>query len=155
MAARLSALSAGHSLPPRRFLVHIFVRGWVEPRAIVRLEGLGKLKRSTSSGTRTSDLPACSILPQPSTLPRALLHLVLSLRLVDLHLHFPLRFHGMMFTAHREYSCRSAQADHSRSPQFYLPSIQFSKTIVQEICLPKFCTHYLYPPFTHPMKIAC
>jgi hypothetical protein len=30
----------------------------------VRLEALGKLKKSTSSGTRTSDLPACSILPR-------------------------------------------------------------------------------------------
>jgi hypothetical protein len=34
----------------------------------VRLEGLGKLKKSTSSGL---DLPACSIVPQPTTLPRA------------------------------------------------------------------------------------
>jgi hypothetical protein len=31
------------------------------PKAIVRLEGLGKLKKSTSPGTRTGDLPACSI----------------------------------------------------------------------------------------------
>jgi hypothetical protein len=37
----------------------------------VRLEGLGKLKKSTSSGTGTGDLPACSIVPQPATLPRA------------------------------------------------------------------------------------
>jgi hypothetical protein len=33
----------------------------------VQLEGLGKLKKSTSSGTRTGDLPACSIVPQPTT----------------------------------------------------------------------------------------
>jgi hypothetical protein len=39
----------------------------------VRLEGLGKLKKkkSTSSGTRTGDLPACSIVPQATTLPHA------------------------------------------------------------------------------------
>jgi hypothetical protein len=37
----------------------------------VQLEGLGKLKKSTSSGTQTGDLPACSIVPQPTTLPRA------------------------------------------------------------------------------------
>jgi hypothetical protein len=36
----------------------------------VRLEGLGKLEKSTSSGIRTGDLPACSIVPQPTTLPR-------------------------------------------------------------------------------------
>jgi hypothetical protein len=29
----------------------------------VRLEGLGKLKKFTSSGIRTGDLPACSIVP--------------------------------------------------------------------------------------------
>jgi hypothetical protein len=37
----------------------------------VRLEGLGKLKKFTLSGTRTGDLPACSVVPQPTTLPRA------------------------------------------------------------------------------------
>jgi hypothetical protein len=58
MAARLSALRAGRLLPPGRFLVLIFVRGWVDPMAIVRRERLGKLKKSTSSGTWTDDLPA-------------------------------------------------------------------------------------------------
>jgi hypothetical protein len=64
MAARLSALHAGRFLPWRRFLVLISVKAWVDPRAIVRLEGLGKLKKSTASGTRTGDLPAFSIVPQ-------------------------------------------------------------------------------------------
>jgi hypothetical protein len=71
MAARLSALCVGHFLLPGRFLVLHSVRSWVDPTAIVRLEGLGQLKISTSSGTRTGDLPACSIVPQPTTLPRA------------------------------------------------------------------------------------
>jgi hypothetical protein len=48
-----------------------FVRGWVDPRAIVRLEELGKLKKSTLFGIRTGDLPACSIVTQPTALPRA------------------------------------------------------------------------------------
>jgi hypothetical protein len=37
----------------------------------VRVEGLGKLKKIHLIGTRTRDLPACSIVPQPTTLPRA------------------------------------------------------------------------------------
>jgi hypothetical protein len=44
---------AGRFLPPERFLVLISVRGWIDPRAIVRLDELGKLKKFTSSGTWT------------------------------------------------------------------------------------------------------
>jgi hypothetical protein len=52
MAVRLSALRADRPLRPGRFLVLISVRGWADPRAIVRLEGLGQLKISNinSSG---------------------------------------------------------------------------------------------------------
>jgi hypothetical protein len=63
MAVRLSALHICRFLPPGKFLVLISVIVCVNPRAIVRLEGLGKLKKSTSSRTRTGDLPACSIIP--------------------------------------------------------------------------------------------
>jgi hypothetical protein len=64
MAVRLSALRAG------KFLVLISVTGWVDPRAIVRLEGLGQLKTNDLIRNWTRDLPACSIVPQPTTLPR-------------------------------------------------------------------------------------
>jgi hypothetical protein len=43
MAVRLSALRAGHPLL-------ISLRGLVDPRIIVLLEGSGTLKKSTSSG---------------------------------------------------------------------------------------------------------
>jgi hypothetical protein len=36
----------------------------------VRLDGLGQLKKSTSSGLE-GRLPACSIVPQPTTVPLA------------------------------------------------------------------------------------
>jgi hypothetical protein len=39
---------------------------------MVRLEGLGQLKKSNDLiRIRSRDLPACSIVPQPTTLPRA------------------------------------------------------------------------------------
>jgi hypothetical protein len=40
--------------------------------AIVQLEGLGTQKKFNDlMGNRTRDLPACSIVSQPTTLPRA------------------------------------------------------------------------------------
>jgi hypothetical protein len=45
MAARLSANTAGRFSSPGRFLVLNFVRGRVDPKAIVRLEVVGKLKK--------------------------------------------------------------------------------------------------------------
>jgi hypothetical protein len=72
MAVRLSTLSAGRPLSPGIFLVLISVRGSIDPRAIVRLEVLGQFKKSNDLiGTWTSDLPACSVVPQSTTLPRA------------------------------------------------------------------------------------
>jgi hypothetical protein len=51
MAVMLSASRAGRPLFLVRFLVLISVRGSVDPRATVRLEGLGQLKNQiTSSG---------------------------------------------------------------------------------------------------------
>jgi hypothetical protein len=57
---------------PERFLVIIYVRDWVVSRVRVRLEELGKLKKlSDLIVNRTRDLPDCSIVPKPPTLPYA------------------------------------------------------------------------------------
>jgi hypothetical protein len=62
MAVKLLTLRAGSPLPPGIFLVLISVVGCVDPRAVMRLEGLGQLKKSNDLiENRTSDLPACSI----------------------------------------------------------------------------------------------
>jgi hypothetical protein len=58
-------------LPPGRFLVLISVRGWVDPRATVQLEELGQLKNPMTSLESNPKIPACNIVPQPSTLPYA------------------------------------------------------------------------------------
>jgi hypothetical protein len=67
MAVRLSALRDDRLLPPGRFLILISVRGSVCPKAIVRLEGLGQLKKYNElilNGTH--DFPPCRVVPQPT-----------------------------------------------------------------------------------------
>jgi hypothetical protein len=64
MAVNLSALRAGCPLHPGRFLVLISVRGWVDPGAVVRLEGLGQLKSPMTSTPLSSVLLGKATLAQ-------------------------------------------------------------------------------------------
>jgi hypothetical protein len=72
MAVRLSALCAGRPLHPGRFLVLISVKGWVDPQAYSAAERIRSIEKSNDLiANQTRDHPASSIVPQPTTLPRA------------------------------------------------------------------------------------
>jgi hypothetical protein len=72
MAVRLPALCTGALYPQKYLPVFLSVKGGINPRAMMLLEGYGELKNSMTIGTRTPDLSDCRITPQQSTPPCAL-----------------------------------------------------------------------------------
>jgi hypothetical protein len=72
MAARFSAQCAGRPLPPGRFVVLISVKRLSRPQGH---SGAGRIRSIAKSdyyiGNRTRGLPGYSMVPLPTTLPRA------------------------------------------------------------------------------------
>jgi hypothetical protein len=71
MALKLSGLRAGRPSPPGRFLVLISVKRLSRPHGHSVAGRIKLIKKFNDLiGDRTRNLPACNIVPQPTTLPR-------------------------------------------------------------------------------------
>jgi hypothetical protein len=72
MAVRLSASRIGRAtFTPRKIPRTHFCRRLSRPQGHSAAGRIRSMEKIHLSGTRTRDLPACSIVPQPTTLPRA------------------------------------------------------------------------------------
>jgi hypothetical protein len=81
----LSALRAGPSLPSRRFLLVISER-LSQPQGHSVAGRIRSIEKSNHFiGNRTRDLSACSIVPQPTTLPRVPLFAYIEVKEHTLH----------------------------------------------------------------------
>jgi hypothetical protein len=72
MAVKLSALCAGRPLPPMKIPGTHFCQRLSRPQGHSVAGRIRSIEKSSDLiETRTRDLPACFIVPQPSTIPRA------------------------------------------------------------------------------------
>jgi hypothetical protein len=72
MAVKLSALRAGRPLPPRKIPGTQFCYRLSRPQGHSAAGRMKPIEKSNNLiGNRNRDLPACSVVPQPTTLPRA------------------------------------------------------------------------------------
>jgi hypothetical protein len=71
MAVRLPALRARHPLAPRKIPGTHFSYRRSRHQGYSAAGRIREIEKIHLIGTRSRDLPACSIVPQPTTLPRA------------------------------------------------------------------------------------
>jgi hypothetical protein len=71
MAVRLSALRTGRTFAPRKIPGTYFCKILSGPQGHSAAGTTGSIEKSSEIGNRTRDLPACSMVPQPTTLPHA------------------------------------------------------------------------------------
>jgi hypothetical protein len=105
MAVRLSAPRASCPLPPGWFLVLISVRSWVNPQGHSAVGRIRSIERSNDLiGIRTRDLPACSVVPQLTTLPLAP---SLNRKKSRFHFNWALGFHNGGYEVYELLSCNA------------------------------------------------
>jgi hypothetical protein len=89
MAVRLSALRARRPSPPRKIPGTHFCQRLSRHQGHSASGRIKSIEKSNDIGNRPHDLPACSIVSQPTTLPRAALLLLLLLLLLFSNKHCP------------------------------------------------------------------
>jgi hypothetical protein len=103
MPVKLSALPTGRTLPPGRFMVLISVRGFIDPRVIVCLEGLCQLQNPvTRSGiepvTFWLEFPFCFLMSSVSDIIRYVIQLYRTVRLILDSIHCLVYSHNVLET---------------------------------------------------------
>jgi hypothetical protein len=85
-------ITLGRPLPSLRFLVLVYIKWLSRPQGHNAVGRITPIEKSNELiGNRTRDLPACSIVPQPTTLPRA------GLRTVSHKIHYTCKLKCLIF----------------------------------------------------------
>ena len=86
---RLSALRNGRLYHPENILGTDFCLRLSQPQGHIAAEKIMSMKNSNdTTGNRTRDLPTCSVVPQPTALPRAPIYIYIYIYMEHLFLMF-------------------------------------------------------------------